>query len=283
MWLLSKLQEMLLNSIADFINGWISTFSKYIDNTFALASEVVKGDVITKLTSYTLKLALSVLIFITIAQVIRLYVLNEDGDPDDNIVAFFIRLGKSVILMTFSTYICTAIVTFSDFVANDVRKVLSGSVKVSDKFIADINVIITYGFGKALTFLFLLVLTIVALMIITVQAGIRGVNLAVLQVVAPLTATNYVTTDKGLWKKWVQKMVSVSFTYVFQMTFLNIGMSFIGNGIVGGFTNVLIGLCWLIACIKVPSFLDEFAYATGVGSGMSKSVNIMQTVAMLAK
>ena len=280
MWILEIIQKAFLGFITDWISGVIDSFTSFLDNVFIVSSQVVKGDFATRVTSYSLKLGMAILVFLAISQIIKLYILNESGEPEEDFLGFFIRLGKSAILMSFSTIICSMIINFSEFVANDVKSILGGTISTSAVMKKDLLEIATMGFGTALTSIIVLLVVIISLFIIGIQAGIRGVNLAVLQMTAPVFACNYVTTDKGLWKKWLQNMMSVSLTYVMQIALLNIALKYLAYGIVGNLINSLIGIAWLIVCIQSPKFLKELAYSTGVGEGISRGASSVSQVAM---
>ena len=276
MWILEIIQKAFLGFITDWISGVIDSFTSFLDNVFIVSSQVVKGDFVIRVTSYSLKLGVAILVFLAI----KLYILNESGEPEEDFLGFFIRLGKSAILMSFSTVICSMIINFSEFVANDVKSILGGTISTSAVMKKDLVQIATMGFGTALTSIIVLLVVIISLFIIGIQAGIRVVNLAVLQMTAPVFACNYVTTDKGLWKKWLQNMMSVSLTYVMQIALLNIALKYLAYGIVGNLINSLIGIAWLIVCIQSPKFLKELAYSTGVGEGISRGASPVSQVAM---
>ena len=283
MWIIDIIQQAFLGFLTDWLSGLVDSFTSFLDNIFIVSSQVVKGDFVSRVSSYSLKLGIALLIFLALSQIIKLYILNESGEPEDDIFGFFIRLGKSAILMSFSTIICSMIVNFSEFVANDVKSILGGTISTSALFKKDLSSIATMGFGEGLTALIVLIIMLVSMFIIGIQAGIRGVNLAILQMTAPIFATNYITTDKGLWKKWLQNMMSVSLTYVMQIALLNIALKYLAYGIVSNMINALIGIAWLIVCIQSPKFLKELAYSTGVGAGVSRGTSSVIQVATTIK
>lgn len=283
MWILNIIQEAFLGFITDWLSGLVDSFTSFLDNIFIVSSQVVKGEFVSRISSYSLKLGIAILIMLALSQILKLYILNESGEPEDDMLGFFIRLGKSAVLMSFSTMICTIIITFAEFVASDVKGILGGTISTSALFKKDLLQIATMGFGQGLTCVIVLVIVLVSLFIIGIQAGIRGVNLAVLQMTAPLFATNYITTDKGLWKKWLQNMMSVSITYVMQIALLNIALKYLAYGMVSNLINSLIGIAWLIVCIQSPKFLKELAYSTGVGEGVSRGTSSVVQVATTLK
>lgn len=269
-WIVDIILSAILKVITEFISGIIDKFSKLLNDVFVIAEEVVQGDFVSKLTNYSFKLAISILIFLAISQIIKLYILPEGEDPESDMSGFFIRLGKSAILISFSTVICTMFINFSKFVAKDVISLLSGKIDVASQLQSGVKSVEGVAFGSALATLLILMSIIICLIIICVQAGLRGVNLAILQITAPLFMANYITTDKGLYNKWIQNMFSVSLTYVFQITLTNIGLKFFVNGF-ENMISVFIGISWLIVTIQSPKLLKEFAYSTGVGSGVSRA------------
>lgn len=282
MWIIEIIQEAFLKFIVNIVMGMVDTFTNLLDNIFVVSNQVVNGGFVSSITNYSLKLAIAILILLSIMQIIKLYILNESGEPENDIHGFFIRVGTSVVLMSFAPTISRMIVEFSNFVADDVLGVLGGNISTSTLLKKDLSSLLTIGFGEAISLVLVIITVIVSLFIISIQAGIRGVNLAVLQMTAPLFACNYVTTDKGLWKKWLQNMMSVSLTYVMQIALVNIALKFLAAGITSNIINTLIGVAWLIVCIQTPNFLKELSYSTGVSSGVSKAVSsaphLMSTV-----
>ncbi|GEM_PF-2965081 len=275
---------LIIEIFGEFIMGLIDKFTAMLNNVFVLTAEVVKSDFVSKITNYSLKLGMALLIFMAVSQVLKLYVLPEGDDPENDFGGFFVRLGKSAILITFSTTIVNWGIKFSDYLASDLLSIVSGNIKIASKLnnvVTELITDTTLGFGSVLLMLLILLIVIICLLIVCVQAGLRGVNLAILQMFAPLFAVNYITTDKGLWNKWKQNLFSVSLTYVLQIVLVNISLKFIVNGF-SNITSMLIGICWLIVCIQSPKLLKEFSYSSGVGSGISRSTStVLQGIRFL--
>jgi hypothetical protein len=271
-YIIDIILSLIIKVAVEFVNGLIDKFTQLLNNLFVLTSMIVQGDFVSKITSYNLKLGIAILIFLSISQIIKLYILPEGEEPENDIMGFLVRLGKSAILISFSTEICTMIIKFTTYVSNDLLKIVSGKVTMAAMLKKETTSVSGLSFGVAIVSILLILVVIVCLFIICMQAGLRGVNLAILQMLAPLSASNYITTDKGLWNKWLQNMLAVSLTYVFQITLTNIALKFFVNG----FTNilsVLVGICWLVVTIQTPKFLKEISYSTGVGNGVSKATS----------
>lgn len=280
MWIKEVIKKASVDILIEFFNGVIDGLSELVNNIFILASKTVEGSVVSTVSNYSLKLAISILVFLAISQVIRLYVLNESGEPEEDFLGFFIRLGKTIILVSFSTIICKIIIDLSTYIANDLRNAVGGTISMSSVLEKDLVSVASMGFGEALLILLIILIILIFLIIVCIQSGIRGVNLAVLQMTAPLFAVNYITTDKGLWKKWLQNLISVAVTYGVQITLMNIALKYLSYGITSNLINGLIGICWLIVCMQSPKFLKELAYSTGVGSGLSRGVSSASQVVM---
>lgn len=280
MWIKEVIKKASVDILIEFFNGVIDGLSELVNNIFILASKTVEGSVVSTVSNYSLKLAISILVFLAISQVIRLYVLNESGEPEEDFLGFFIRLGKTIILVSFSTIICKIIIDLSTYIANDLRNAVGGTISMSSVLEKDLVSVASMGFGEALLILLIILIILIFLIIVCIQSGIRGVNLAVLQMTAPLFAVNYITTDKGLWKKWLQNLISVAVTYGVQITLMNIALKYLAYGITSNLINGLIGICWLIVCMQSPKFLKELAYSTGVGSGLSRGVSSASQVVM---
>lgn len=282
-WIVDIILKCILGIFSDILAGIVDVFTEILNNIFIVAQRIVQGDFVQNVTNYSLKLALSILTFLAISQIIKLYIFYEGGSAEEDMTGFFVRLGKSAILVSFSTVICSLFITFSNKLASDVLEILSGKIEIAPILSKEISMVTNLVFGKAFVSLLLILVAILCLGIISVQAALRGVNLAILQMTAPVFATNYITTDKGLWNKWVQNMMSVSLTYVFQVGLTNIGMKFLMSGITTDIVNSVIGIAWLIVTIQSPKLLKEFAYSTGVSTGMGKISSTVMSVARFIK
>lgn len=268
-WIQQIIFNMITEALTQFVSGIVDKFSSVLNNVFIIAQKVVQGDFVTKITDYTFKLAISILIFMAISQIIKLYILPEGEDPESDMTGFFIRLGKSAILISFSTVICSIFIDFTNKLANDLLKILSGKIEIAAMLKNQIKTLDGVTFGSAMVVLIMIITLIIMLFIICIQAGLRGVNLAILQMTAPIFMANYITTDKAIYNKWVQNMFSVSLTYIAQIGFTTIGLKFFAKGF-DNIANVFIGFCWLIVTIQSPKLLKEITYSTGVGSGISR-------------
>ena len=263
-WINKKILEVIIKVISDFLYGVIDKFSSLLNDVFSASKDIVNGTYVKSLTSFSLTFAISILVLLAIAQLIKLYILPDSGEPEENISGYFIRLGKTVILVTFSSEVCTIIVNLSDYIASDVLKIV-GKSKISNALKGGINSLDGIAFKTAIAALGLIAIALIAIIIIIYQATKRAVEMVVLQIVAPIFAVNYLTTDKGLWNKWLQTMLSVALTYVFQVALVNIGLKFIVNGIDDALYMV-VGLAWLGLAITSPKILKEFAYSSSIGN-----------------
>lgn len=284
-WVIDLILKSILKALTEFLSGVVDTLSEILDNIFKISQMIVQGDFVSTITNYCFKLGLALLTFFAIAQIIKLYILPDSGDPEDDMNGFFIRVGKSAILLCFSTVICSMIVQFTNFISDDVLSAISGNVQgsaISALFKNEITSLVDSTLGGAIGIILIILASIICLLIISIQAGIRGVNLAILQMTAPIFAVNYITTDKGLWNKWLQNMMSVSLTYTFQVVLTNIALKFFALGFQSTIYP-LIGICWLIVTIQSPKVLKEFAYSTGVGQGASKMSSMAYHAVRLLK
>lgn len=254
------------NILKTFLLNVIEAFSSFINDMFSMSSSIIDGEYATKLTSYCFKLGLAMLVISGLMQIIKLYLLPDSGEVEDNPGGYFIRFTKATIIMCCSTQICAIVNNISSKLANDFLIIVSKSdtSSLSQSLIDEIGSISIDS--PALGTIAIFMIIVISFLVILFQIGIRAINLVILQIVAPLFSVNYLTTDKALFNKWLQNLCSVSLTYVMQIVCLNIGMRFIVDGI-DVMLNLLVGACWLIVTIQSPKVLKEFAYSTGTNGG----------------
>lgn len=281
-WVIDLGLKILSKMITEILSAFIDKFSEMLNDIFIVSERIVQGDFVSKITDYTFRLSIAILTFQAIAQLIKLYILPEDGDPEMDYGGFFVRLGKSAVLISFSTIICTMFIKFADYLASDILGLISGKVELVPVLKNSMGSLAGLSFGNMFVEVIIILAVIICLLIISVQAGLRGVNLAILQMTAPIFMSNYLTTDKNLFNKWVQNMFSVSLTYVMQIVLTTIGLKFVANGFENPI-SVFIGICWLVVTIQSPKLLKEFAYSTGVKGGVGGATRIGTSVLQIAK
>lgn len=279
MWIIEIMEKIVNSIIEKIVSGIVDKVSVIIDDIFKVAGQVVQGNFVTNIADYSYKLGISILIFLAISQVIKLYILNEAGDPENDFIGFFIRLGKTAIIMSFSTIIVDLVIDLSNAIGSDILNIVQKKGAISGVFRNDLGSLAGKSFGEAISIIILIIAILIALLVVSFQAGIRGVELAVMKMTAPLFMANYITTDKGLFKKWLQNLGAISLTYVSQLLLLNIALKYIGYG-TGDIINSFIGICWLVVCIKSPKALKEIAYSSGVGSGMARGARAVGSTVM---
>ncbi|MGD9678928.1 MAG: conjugal transfer protein TrbL family protein [Vulcanibacillus sp.] len=140
---------------------------------------------------------------------------------------------------------------------------LFSSVSAGDYY----NMIVSSLNSNNLTVLILqLIIFTIGVIVISVQAGIRFVEILIGIITAPLIATHYIA-DKEKVYTWFNEMISIVFTQSLQVLLLLLMMTASDSIKVGisGYITTMIYIGFLFVAVKSPQILRQNVYKTGIG------------------
>lgn len=104
----------------------------------------------------------------------------------------------------------------------------------------------------------------------------RGIELEMMILGVPLACTGLLDNDKGIFKSYMNQMVKILITTMFQLVIMKLGLAVgLNAGIFDGTSmNMLWGIACMFLALKVPQILSEWMIASSGGGGMSKIYTI---------
>ncbi len=229
------------------------------------------------------------------------YILWNEGTADLDGTALWKGILRTMIYVALAGVLATTVFQWGlDLGTMVMAAPMTGAVGQLHTVSADIATLPSAVIGFILAALLTLVGGVVALLIILFQMAVRSAELIYYVLAGPFLALGQMNLDGGTWTAWWQGLIVLSLAQAWQLLALKgmIGTTqFITSqaagstlGAVlrhGGATAVLAGLPladgrmvvmmllslllmigWLIVGIRGPHILQQWAYRSGMGSGM---------------
>ncbi|MCY0886096.1 MAG: hypothetical protein OWV35_09480 [Firmicutes bacterium] len=229
------------------------------------------------------------------------YILWNEGTADLDGTALWKGILRMILYVGIAGTLATTVFRWGLDLSNLVLGApMTGAVTVLHKFAADLATLPSAVLGFILALALALIGSVVALLIILVQMAIRSAELIYYILAGPFLALGQINLDGGTWTAWWQGLVVLALAQAWQVLALKgmIGttqflMSQSATGVVGqalahgGLTTLLAGLPlsdgrmvvmlvlslllmvgWLVVGIRGPHILQQWAYRSGLGSGM---------------
>lgn len=120
-----------------------------------------------------------------------------------------------------------------------------------------------------------LLLLVVAVGIVAFQMFVRGAELALFVIAAPLVALGWLSPGGGAWMGWWQKLLALSMATAVQWLCLKGMIASVATTMLtsptGAFTSLFLMLAWAYVAYKGPHLVEGWlAYRTGMGQGMGQ-------------
>ena len=121
----------------------------------------------------------------------------------------------------------------------------------------------------------MLVVVLIALFVVFLQMFIRGAELAIYVIGAPLVALGWINPDGGVWQQWWKGLVILSLSAPVQWLALHGLIATVvvdvGTKPLGAFEAILEMLAWAWVAIRGPHMLQQWAYRSGI-AGMGGTI-----------
>lgn len=260
-WFVEMITEAIIKIINNFGGAVIEAFNGNLTD-LTKPIEYIQSGVIESIQKYIYTLSMTLIVLFAILQIYKLYILNEDGDPEANISGFLIRLSKTIILINFSAVISDLIIEFIGYVKNDIVRVVMQ--ETTNKEFIDETILGLSDLANPFASILLMLAVIVLLVIIFFQNLIRAMQIVFLRMLGPIFALNYLTIEKSLWNKWVQSMMVFHVTYILQIIGINIALFSL---VKRTFFDSVIAIGWLLFTASVTKIAKEMGYNPQLGIG----------------
>lgn len=281
-----NLTDIVDNAVTRFFTNifeqLITFFAEVLANIMGSSLNVLNMPLVENGIKYAQALAFTILVIKAMNEAFQTYILYQNGDPDSDPSGLLIRTAQAVAIISTLPWIITQIFTFGTKVALDVAGLGTGQTGISDWSIiisAMSTGIIIPLIGIALA---------ICLLVVAIQASIRGAELALMSVIGPIMALNLTANNRSAWTSWFKQIVIICIAQALQIFMLQGALGILtrpSSSINESGMFLIFG--WLWVTIKTPKFLQQFAYSTGftgaVGGGTKQAGSMYLMRKMMAK
>lgn len=263
---------------SNFFNDLLNTFSVYIVDIMSLSQKVLEMPFVQNGVAYAQALAFALLATKVLSEGINQYILYQSGDPDADPSGLIIRTGKSIAVISTLPWIVLQIFKFGTKVATDVANLGAGKMSTSDITFLSTYVVSTGGLPVAI----MGIIIVIMLLVVAIQATIRGAELALMAVLGPIMALNLTSNNQNIWSSWLKQVIIICVSQALQIFMIKGVFTLIATGISTG--GILLVFGWLWVTIKSPKYLQQFAHSTGFSGavgGTAKQAGSMAVMKMV--
>ena len=264
--------ELLISIIESADNAINYAFDKLIDLCFnaedyltqILGLEVINFD---SLKSIILSFAISLIVLKFLKKGVEMYISWTDGSADTPIHIYILYFVRSIIVILVFPLLYDIFVSVGKDFSNDIMQALN--ITNQEALTQNLATISGVGIFTAL----LGVIDLIMLILLYVQALMRGVEMFVLKISFPIFCTGLLDSNKGIFAPYIKKFFQSVFTIILQIALAKIVVLLISTG------QLIMSVATLLVALRTPKFLQEFVLLSGNGSsGIS---NIIHTTSKI--
>ena len=264
--------ELLISIIESADNAINYAFDNLIDLCFnaedyltqILGLEVINFD---SLNSIILSFAISLIVLKFLKKGVEMYISWTDGSADTPIHIYILYFVRSIIVILVFPLLYDIFVSVGKDFSNDIMQALN--ITNQEALTQNLATISGVGIFTAL----LGVIDLIMLILLYVQALMRGVEMFVLKISFPIFCTGLLDSNKGIFAPYIKKFFQSVFTIILQIALAKIVVLLISTG------QLIMSVATLLVALRTPKFLQEFVLLSGNGSsGIS---NIIHTTSKI--
>lgn len=279
----------LKNTIFNTITYWfenlfdqfIKFFADILGNIMSTSEAVLKLPLVENGVAYTQALAFALLTLKVINEAFQTYILYQNGDPEADTSGLVIRTAQSAIVIGGLPWIVTEIFEFGNKLVSDISGLSSGKAGVEDWAFITHATASSFGLIVALFGIILVIM----LLIVSIQATIRGAELALMTVLGPIMALNLTANNRSIWASWFRQVIIICCTQAIQIFMISGALSLMTNNIISN-QGLFLVFGWLWVTIKSPQYIKQLAYSTGLTSaigGVAKQSGSMAVMRLMLR
>lgn len=279
------LPKLVDNAIATFLSnlfdGIIKFFSNILVDLMSTSQDVLQIPLVQNGILYAQALAFTLLVLKVMNEAYQTYILYQNGDPDADPTGLLVRTAQAAAIIACLPWIVHQIFIFGTKVAKDVANLGTGKMGIDDfQFLK--TIIVTSG-GSVVAFF--CITLVIMLLVVAIQATIRGAELALMAVLGPIMALNLTANNRSIWSSWFRQVVIICTAQAIQIFMLSGALSLLTSQAISSKGLILV-FGWLWVTVKSPKYVQQFAYSTGftgaVG-GTAKQAGSMAVMRMMMR
>lgn len=272
---MSWIMENIIAFLTDAIGGGIEFFGDVINNvyvgTVAWALSNVYYINAQKFITFT---ALGLIGLVVMYIVFTGYVMETDYDSEADPFNLIVKIALVTAVILNSGWIFNWLLKLS----NDFTTDLIGAANAegySEITRSLLQVDLSAMGTKILWHIFFLLIVFVAILVFTLVAALRAIELVGMNLLFPIFALDMLTNSKERWSMFFASYIINFFSYGIQVLFFMLAMKSYASSTTGYSMYTFSTIGFLIAAIALPQFLDKYTYKSGIGRAVSGGVRVV--------
>lgn len=275
----------LLENVCDFISsaigGTVDFFGELVNNIFYFIIDYgVNNAYVIGAQKLFITIALALIALVVLKIVTAGYLLETDYDSDADPFNLLVRIAETVAIIANSGWLFNFLLNASkDFTTDIIGSV--AETGYADQTRSLVSVDLSGMANMLLPYLAMIALMLVAIIIFTVVAGLRGGELIFMNLLLPVFALDLLTSSRERWNNFIMGYFTAFFTYGIQILLYNVALKSYATASYSEPLYFITAVAFLIMAIRSPKFLERYLYRSGVSTAATSGMRLMfQTVVM---
>lgn len=278
---MSWLFENVCDFISSAIGGTVDFFGELVNNIFYFIIDYgVNNAYVIGAQKLFITIALALIALVVLKIVTAGYLLETDYDSDADPFNLLVRITETVAIITNSGWLFNFLLNASkDFTTDIIGSV--AETGYADQTRSLVSVDLSGMANMLLPYLAMIALMLVAIIIFTVVAGLRGGELIFMNLLLPVFALDLLTSSRERWNNFIMGYFTAFFTYGIQILLYNVALKSYATASYSEPLYFITAVAFLIMAIRSPKFLERYLYRSGVSTAATSGMRLMfQTVVM---
>ncbi len=251
-WISKKICEFF----TDLCDGLVETLNALLLHVFS-STAIVNGTQIQACVVAVQTVATVLVSLMVVKQLFSVYILETDGDSESDPLSYLVKTSISLALIWTCPVITNLLISYAGELYEFIQGRYNVEVGMNNNFR---QMLADTGELSPLSLVLFAVIYTIAMVLLVIKAALRGVELAIIEIVYPIFCVDIVTTSQERWKTFFSSYIVVALGYIIQLLCLNLSYCY-GSGT----EKWIYGLAFLFFAVKAPNWLEKFAYASGAG------------------
>lgn len=277
----------LLENVCDFISsaigGTVDFFGELVNNIFYFIIDYgVNNAYVIGAQKLFIIIALALIALVVLKIVTAGYLLETDYDSDADPFNLLVRIAETVAIITNSGWLFNFLLNASkDFTTDIIGSVAETGYAGQTRSLLSVD--LSGMANMLLPYLAMIALMLVAIIIFTVVAGLRGGELIFMNLLLPVFALDLLTSSRERWNNFIMGYFTAFFTYGIQILLYNVALKSYATASYSEPLYFITAVTFLIMAIRSPKFLERYLYRSGVSTAANSGMRLVFQTAVMKR
>lgn len=280
---MSWLFENVCDFISSAIGGTVDFFGELVNNIFYFIIDYgVNNAYVIGAQKLFIIIALALIALVVLKIVTAGYLLETDYDSDADPFNLLVRIAETVAIITNSGWLFNFLLNASkDFTTDIIGSVAETGYAGQTRSLLSVD--LSGMANMLLPYLAMIALMLVAIIIFTVVAGLRGGELVFMNLLLPVFALDLLTSSRERWNNFIMGYFTAFFTYGIQILLYNVALKSYATASYSEPLYFITAVTFLIMAIWSPKFLERYLYRSGVSTAATSGMRLVFQTAVMKR